>query len=318
MKALIPVMATVCLTSASLAQQPSPPPRPAPELKDWEVWVGDWTMVGTAKDGPTEPEYKVEWSLHGRSILGCFFVQVDHIWRGKGPEQHWVEILSYDPIKKIHTLSGFASDGTAWVATATFAAGTSPESGTTITADGKVIEWKNTWVFSADRMSVTGTQESEQDGIRWTSCVVKGTKVKTAPAADLAAEQAAIQALFERHRRAIEAKDLVGVSQTFDRTGPLAVAIGEGEPMMDWPSVEQIYRDWFAAADEIRMKDTCLQIRVHPSGLAAWATYLTDETEVTKSASRTEHLRATFGLEKHGPTWGVVQAHWSVPLPPAR
>ena len=84
--------------------------------------------------------------------------------------------------------------------------------------------------------------------------------------------------------------------------------------MTDWPTVERVYRDWFAAADEIHMKDTCLQVRVHPSGLAAWASYLTDETETTQDTSRTEHLRATFGLEKHGPTWVVVQAHWSVPL----
>jgi len=316
MKALIPVMATVCLTSASLAQRPSSLPKPAPELKDWEVWVGDWTMVGTAKDGPTEPEYKVDWCLHGRWILGGFFVQVDHIWRGKGPEQHSVEILSYDPIKKIHTFSGFADDGTTWTATATFDKDTSVETGTDILPGGKVATWSNTVIFSADRMAASARQEKVQDGIRWTASTFKGTKVNAAPAADLAAEQAAIRALFERHRRAIESKDLAGVSQTFDRTGPLAVAIGEGEPMTDWPSVEQIYRDWFAAADEIRMKDTCLQIRVHPSGLAAWATYLTDETEVTKSARRTAHLRATFGLEKHGSTWVVVQAHWSVPLRP--
>ena len=135
-----------------------------------------------------------------------------------------------------------------------------------------------------------------------------------APTVDLMAEQAAIRALFERHRRAIEAKNLGEWSQTFDHSGPVAVVFGEGEPMMDWPSIERANRDWFAAADEIRMKDTCLQVRVHASGLAAWATYLTDETETTKGASRTERLRATFGLEKHGPTWVVVQAHWSVPL----
>ncbi len=129
---------------------------------------------------------------------------------------------------------------------------------------------------------------------------------------DLVAEQSAIRDLFERNRLAIESRDLAAVSQTFDHTGPLVVLFGEGEPMTDWPTVERALREWFATADEIRMKDTCLQVRVHPSGLAAWASYLTDEAESTKGTCKSEHLRATFGLEKHGPTWVVVQGHWSV------
>lgn len=140
-----------------------------------------------------------------------------------------------------------------------------------------------------------------------------GSEQKAAPAVDLAAEQAAIRALFERHRLALESKNLAAVSQTFDRIGPLVVAFGEGAPMTDWATVERAYRDWFAATDEIRMKDTCLQVRVQSSGLAAWASYLTDEIDTTKGISKTEHLRATFGLEKQGQTWVVVQAHWSEP-----
>jgi ketosteroid isomerase-like protein len=129
---------------------------------------------------------------------------------------------------------------------------------------------------------------------------------------DPVAEQSAIRDLFERHRLALESKDVAAVGRTFDHVGPLAVFFGEGEPMTDWPSVERAYREWFASAGQLRMKDTCLQVRVHPSGLAAWASYLTDEAESTLGTSRPDHLRATFGLEKHGPTWVVVQAHWSV------
>jgi len=138
-------------------------------------------------------------------------------------------------------------------------------------------------------------------------------------AADVTAEEAAIRALFERHRQALESKSVAAVSQTFDHTGPLVVWTGsEKEPVTDWPALERLYKEWFASAGNIRMTDTCLQIRVHPSGLAAWASYLTDETETTNGKRNTEHLRATFGLEKHGQSWVVVQAHWSVaPSPPA-
>jgi len=154
-------------------------PKPASEQRNWDLWVGDWTLVGTAKDTPTEPEYRVDWNLYGSRILGGFFIQIDQIWRGKGPEQHSLEILSYDPIKRTHASSGFQSDGATWVATATYSDGTAVETGTTTTADGKIIKWRGTWVFSADQMAVSATQESDQEGVRWTSFTVKGTTAKT-------------------------------------------------------------------------------------------------------------------------------------------
>jgi ketosteroid isomerase-like protein len=122
----------------------------------------------------------------------------------------------------------------------------------------------------------------------------------------------AIRALFERHRLALEAKNLGAVKQTFDQDGPVVVITGDRGPMTDWPAVEGLYRDWFATVERIEMTDTCVGIRVHSSGTAAWATYLTDEADTTKGKRVVEHLRATFGLEKHGQTWVVVQAHWSV------
>jgi len=81
-------------------------PTPPPELKKWDVWIGDWNLSGTAKDTPTGPEYKVNWHLHEHWILNGFFVQVDQTWKGNGQELHSMEILSYDPGKKIHTVSG--------------------------------------------------------------------------------------------------------------------------------------------------------------------------------------------------------------------
>jgi hypothetical protein len=88
--------------------------------KKWDAWIGDWALSGTAKDTSTGPEYKVDWYLHEHWILNGFFVQVDQTWKGNGKEIHSLEILSYDPVKKIHTSSGFSSDGSTWVLTATF------------------------------------------------------------------------------------------------------------------------------------------------------------------------------------------------------
>lgn len=151
---------------------------PPPELKKWDVWVGDWALSGTAKDTPTGPEYKVDWYLHEHWILSGFFMQVDQTWEGNGQKLQSMEILSYDPIKKIHTSSGFSSDGSTWTLTATFDNSTTIEDGETRSPDGELTRCQTTWVFSSDRMAVSGTQECEQNGVRWTAFNVRGTKSK--------------------------------------------------------------------------------------------------------------------------------------------
>jgi hypothetical protein len=175
---LVPMLAVALAFSLAIPASSSPAqaPKPGAELDERGLWVGDWTLAGTAKDTPTGPEYGLVWHLHGRRILGGFFVQIDQVWQGKGPEQHALEILSYDTINKIYRSSGFQSDGTAWVATATFDGRTYVENGTTRAADGSAAKWRCTWTFSADKMAVSATQESEQHGARWTSLAVKGTK----------------------------------------------------------------------------------------------------------------------------------------------
>ena len=79
----------------------------AQELEKWDVWAGNWTLSGKAKDTPTGPQYSLDWHLHERWILGGFFMQVDQTWKGNGPELHSLEILSFDPVRKVHTVAGF-------------------------------------------------------------------------------------------------------------------------------------------------------------------------------------------------------------------
>jgi hypothetical protein len=163
----------------AVAEGQSSTPKPAPEMKRWEVWIGDWALSGTAKDTPTGPEYKVDWHMHGHWILGGFFAQIDQTWKGNGEDVRVLEFLYYDPIKKIHTGFGFANDGATWPLTATFNNETSVEDFVVTSPDGKLTTCRNTWVFSGDRMAVSGTEESEQNGVRWTSFRVKGTKSKS-------------------------------------------------------------------------------------------------------------------------------------------
>ena len=102
------------MVAAASAQGQSSNPMPPPELKRWDIWTGDWALSGMAKDRADGPEYKVDWYLHEHWILGGFFMQVDQTWKGSGPELHSLEILSYDPVRRLHTSSGFSSDGSTW------------------------------------------------------------------------------------------------------------------------------------------------------------------------------------------------------------
>ena len=56
-------------------------------------------------------------------------MQVDQIWEGNGQMTHALEMLSYDPSKKIYIDSGFGSDGSTWSLTATFDGATMIEQG---------------------------------------------------------------------------------------------------------------------------------------------------------------------------------------------
>ena len=163
---------------ATTMQAQAPDPKPGPEVKKWGIWAGDWTILGTAKDGPSQPEYKLEWHMHNRWTVGGFALQSDGTWKGNGLELHYLEILSYDPARKANTSSGFQSDGTTWTGTATFDDGTSVENFTQTDPDGKVARCRNDWVVSADGKAASGKSECEQDGVRWTSFTGKGTRTK--------------------------------------------------------------------------------------------------------------------------------------------
>jgi len=162
--------------SASPTRVNGPSPQAPLELKRWEVWSGDWTLKGTAKDTPTGPSYQVDWRMSGRWILDGWFLDVRSVYKGLGPEAHFVEISWYDSVKKEHGFHGYTNDGSTWTAHATFGDRSVVESGTAILPDGKSIRFRNSWTFSPDWMSVSGKQEAEMDGVPFTAFSVTGTR----------------------------------------------------------------------------------------------------------------------------------------------
>jgi hypothetical protein len=159
-------------TSCIVAQTSAP--SPSPEVRKWDIFEGDWVLSGTAQDAPTGTTYKVDWTLHEHWILGGFFMQVDQVWKRNGQESHALEILSYDPVRKVHTSSGYASDGSAWNLTASFRDNTVIEESVSQNPAGQPTTCHTTFVFSADHTSLSGTQECEENGARWTAFRVKG------------------------------------------------------------------------------------------------------------------------------------------------
>ena len=167
---------TFLIFAATAAQAQSHGSKRPPELEKWNVWAGDWSLSGKAKDSPTGPEYKVDWHLHEHWILNGFFMQVDQTWKGSGPELRALEILSFDPVRKVHTVSGFSSDGSTWALTASFKGTGLVERGESRGPGGELIRCQTTWTFSEDRMALSGMQECERNGVRWTAIDVRGRK----------------------------------------------------------------------------------------------------------------------------------------------
>lgn len=152
--------------------------KPRPEVKSWEFWIGDWALTGTAKDGPTDVEYSLDWRAHGRWILGGAAAEFTSTWKGAGPAAQWVEILSWDPAKRAHTFTGFASTGEVWNGTAVISAGGFVEDFLVSIPDGRVSRCHNEWTFGENRLTVSGTSVCQLGNDQWTAFTVKGSKVK--------------------------------------------------------------------------------------------------------------------------------------------
>jgi Protein of unknown function (DUF1579) len=162
--------------SAGIASAVGQNPSASAEVKKGEIFAGDWTLSGIAQDAPSATQYRVDWTLHERWILGGFFMQVDQIRKGNGQESHSLEILSYDPVKKAHVSSGFSDDGSTWNLTASFQDNTVTEESLSKNLAGQPTTCHTMFEFSADHKSLSATQKCEEIGKRWTAFRVKGNR----------------------------------------------------------------------------------------------------------------------------------------------
>ena len=178
MKRIAIAVSVVFLIFAVAIQAQTPAPKPGPEHKKLEVWAGNWAFHGEAKDTPSGPTYVLDWSWQGRWLPGGFFLELQGRGKDLSGEYSYLEILGYDPIKKIYFGYVFLSNGTLEIYTSEFNDRFCLESGTDFTPDGKAIKFRRPWNFAPDFMSVSGKQENELDGAKWTAFEVKGVKTQ--------------------------------------------------------------------------------------------------------------------------------------------
>jgi hypothetical protein len=156
-------------------------PKPDPEFKKFDIFLGHWTYEGENKAGPFGPASKVTGEETGKRILGGFFLQFQITEKGAMAETRGIEIVGYDPANKVFFSNEYYDDGST-------ASGAYVFNGNTVTYSGKLMVMgkpymtKNTMIFAADSMSFTAKAEISTDGKTWAPSF-KGqfTKAKPAP-----------------------------------------------------------------------------------------------------------------------------------------
>ena len=180
MKRIAIAVALIVLLSAVASRAQTPAPKPGPEHKKLDIWVGDWTYDGEDKATPLGPAGKHSGKISVRPILDGFFVEFRGEVKGPRGTHRWLEIDGYDPLNKKFFWHNFGSDGHADAVTYTIDANTVSYSGTTVRGE-KQYKMRGTGVFTPDLMSWIEKWEMSVDGKTWMqSSEDKFTKTKAA------------------------------------------------------------------------------------------------------------------------------------------
>jgi hypothetical protein len=178
MKRFAIVAVVFSMSAGTLFAQKPEMPKPGPEHQKLEAFVGTWTFEGEMKPGPMGPGGKMTGTDRIQWLPGNFFVE--RRFEGKGPmgQMSGVEIMGYNPTKKVHTYNFFDSMGMAGSGTLTLSGSTWTATGTA-NMDGKVIHDRCNLALGAGSTTLTIKCEMSMDGKAWTpSFEGKATKSK--------------------------------------------------------------------------------------------------------------------------------------------
>lgn len=144
MRRLSIVCATLLVASLALAQAPAGPPRPGPEHKRLEYFVGKWTGEGTMKESVFGPAGKMTMTETCEWFTGGFAIVCNSTGTMAGlGEMKGMAIMAYNPETKLYSYSEVNSMGESDYATGT--------------VKGKVWTWTNSGMKSGKPFKSTFT-----------------------------------------------------------------------------------------------------------------------------------------------------------------
>jgi hypothetical protein len=177
MRAMVLLVSAVALPTTLAAQTPTAVPKPGPEHKQLESFVGKWTYEGQAEASPYGPAGKVTSVEAFEWLPGGFFLSHHYDVRQAGVEFKGIEILGYDGRSKGYTTHAFDNFGnsSSWKATV-------KGSAWSWTGDsevgGKPLRERCTTTFTGPD-AATVLCEYSTDGAKWLkNFESKGTRTK--------------------------------------------------------------------------------------------------------------------------------------------
>lgn len=178
MKRIILAVLGLTVTAAVvLAQAPAAPPKPAPEAKNLEYFVGKWSVESDIEPGPLGPGGKYTGTESWEPFTGGFHIVGKA--EGKGPKGELKShgMMSYDTDSKAYVYQGIDSTGWAGSYKGSLSGDTWTWSGEA-KVDGKPMKMRSI-IKQVSADAYTWKFEASPDGQTWKLVEAgKGTRVR--------------------------------------------------------------------------------------------------------------------------------------------
>ena len=174
-RSLAILVATLLLAAVAFAQMGAP--KPAPELKKLDYFLGTWTSEGDAKPGPMGPGGKFSTSGNGKWMDGGFFLVIQSDFKSAAMgNAAGTAYMGYNADEKVYTYDEFNTMG--------------ENVHSKGTVDGDTWSWTNDMKMGPQTMkgrysmkilsptSYTYKFEMSPDGTKWDT-VMEGKATKT-------------------------------------------------------------------------------------------------------------------------------------------
>jgi Protein of unknown function (DUF1579) len=110
-RTFVVVLACSILASLALAQAPPQMPKPGPELKKFDYFVGKWMGVGDSKASPFGPAGKYTYNERNEWFPGGFFLVSHSDYKGPMGAGKGLAFMGYDAEEKTYTYNAIDSMG---------------------------------------------------------------------------------------------------------------------------------------------------------------------------------------------------------------